>query len=89
MKDLQLVGKLNEEVREGHKAQTAYELFLKGFIEIQRQQCYNQFISVDSDESALFIKQYAGALTALETELLSTIDSGNMAKQQLEAMSNE
>lgn len=77
--------KLEQEVLYGNKAKKAYKLFVKDFIDAKRKQLYETFKTVEltNEQDLIAIKRLDLALSSLEAEIQSAIDTGRMASISL------
>ena len=76
---------LHAEVRKGEKAWTAYDSYVRAHIEAVRQQISKAFFDCQGDLATLGeLKSLADAIQGLETSILSDIETGTMARKQLE-----
>lgn len=80
-----LIEKLNEEVDLANRAEHAYTLFIKPFIQRKKDQLFEAFeaTAISDTESLKEIKLMSVALSALDSEILSVIDTGKMASLSL------
>jgi reverse gyrase len=80
------MNKIEEEIKLGKQAQQAYDLYLKRFIAEKQEDIFKAFIqvSISEPEKVLELKRLQMALSALETALLSDIETGKLAIIQAE-----
>lgn len=80
------IAQLQAEVLLGIKAKNAYDSYIKNHIETIVKNIYENIencLTTDT-ETLISLKNLLAAVRGLETSVLSDIESGNMAKQQLE-----
>ena len=79
------------EIKKGNQAKSAYDSYIKEFIDSQLKALYTGFISDSllSDEKILNIRQIHATLNALEKAINCDIQTGMMASKQLEDLENE
>lgn len=77
---------LEDEVRWSNHAKSAYESYLKQFIEKQRQYCYDQFaeISCNNVNDIQTIKYLLDSINHLENSIRGDMETGKLARIQLE-----
>ena len=77
----ELKDQLTVEQLQGGKAQIAYDQFIKGFCEQKRIALFNSFshLPLSDTENLVEVKRMLYAVDALETEILTVIDTGKMA----------
>ena len=76
--------RLQSEVDLGHRAQHAFDLYLEDFIKRLEQELYDSFLTSSLDvEQLVHVKQLSMVLEALKKRVLSDIDGGKVALQQL------
>lgn len=75
------VYKLEYEVANGEKANFAYEHFIKEFIESKREHLFSTFqeLPISESEALMEVKRLLSTLNALEVEIKSVIETGQMA----------
>jgi hypothetical protein len=76
---------LEDDVKLGDNAQTAYDLYLKRFIELQQEHAWQAFkdlqaSNIDGLQTCKFLNE---AIMHLEEAILQDIASGRLAKIQL------
>lgn len=75
---------LQSDVDLGQRAQHVYDLYLEDFIKRLEQELYQSFLSsAPNPDDLLALKQLSMALGALKERVLSDIDGGKVALQQL------
>lgn len=77
---------LEDEVNWGQHARSAYDIYLKHFIDKQKEYCYSQFgeIHCNSIADLQTIKYLLDSITHLEDSILSDMTTGKLASKQLE-----
>ena len=76
--------RLQKDVDLGQRAQHVLDLYLDDFIKRIEQDLYNHFLGCQPDSERLMeLKRLSMALSALKERVLSDIDSGKVALQQL------
>lgn len=80
-----LVERLSDEVDLANRAEIAYRSFILPFIKDKKDQLFDAFesASISDTESLKEIKLMSLALSALEAEILSVIDTGKLASEAL------
>ena len=78
--------KLEEEVILGNDARSAYESFVGSYVAQERLEIFNEFCSALSteDNELTIIKYRQVALDAMESSILSVIETGKMAQLMLD-----
>ena len=76
---------LKQEDYLGTKAETAYNTFIKSFIIGKRQDLFNNFCdaSISDTEVLLEAKRLVKVLDQLESEILTVIETGKLARTTL------
>ena len=78
------LAQLELEAAIGRRAKSAYDGYLKEYVEIQNKELYERFISDSvSTQEAINIKISQSAFNALERGILSDIETGKLAEIQL------
>lgn len=82
------VDQLRQEQIVGARAERAYEEFIKHFINERRKELFNAFQveSVTNPDNLMEIKRMTMALSALEQEILTIIQTGQLASTSLKKM---
>lgn len=77
--------KLQNEQLLGNRAQIAYDQFIKSFVDEKRAILFDSFraLPLTEEESLMEVKRMLYAIDALETEILTVIDTGKMASMSL------
>lgn len=77
---------LEEEKRIGYNARSSYDMYLKHFIDKQKEYCYSQFRDINCNSMADLqtIKYLLDSITLLEDSILSDMTTGKLASKQLE-----
>jgi hypothetical protein len=85
MNDDELYG-LEREVKLANHAKSAYDLYLKKFIDDQKHYCYTQFeeIHCNEIEDLQTIKYLLDSVIHLENSIKSDIETGKLAQMQLQ-----
>jgi hypothetical protein len=73
-----------QEVHLGETAGRAYTTYIKAFIERLNEELYANFLNTSDIDEAMEIKRVQIALNTLENTVLRDIDSGKLARQQLD-----
>jgi hypothetical protein len=72
------------EIHLGEVASRAYTTYIKAFIGRLSEELYANFLNTSDIDEAMEIKRVQIALNTLENTVLRDIDSGKMARQQLD-----
>ena len=77
--------KLQNEQLLGNRAQIAYDQFIHQFIEDKRMSLFMAFsnLALTDTENLMEVKRMLFAIDALDTEILTVIDTGKMASMSL------
>ena len=77
--------KLQNEQLLGNRAQIAYDQFIHHFIEDKRMSLFMAFsnLALTDTENLMEVKRMLFAIDALDTEILTVIDTGKMASMSL------
>ena len=77
--------KLHNEQLLGNRAQIAYDQFIHQFIEDKRMSLFMAFsnLALSDTENLMEVKRMLFAIDALDTEILTVIDTGKMASMSL------
>ena len=77
--------KLQNEQLLGNRAQIAYDQFIHQFIEDKRMSLFMAFsnLALSDTENLMEVKRMLFAIDALDTEILTVIDTGKMASMSL------
>ena len=75
-------------IAKAERAKQLNEEFIKPFIESKHRILFNAFVEVDANDTdrLQLIRLQSTALSSLEAELQTYIDSGKIAKHELESM---
>jgi len=78
---------LQEQVTLGKNAETAYNNYIKGFIENQKRLIYEAFLqcSLEEQDKLIELKRLSMVYATLETAIQNDIATGNMAQIELES----
>ena len=81
----EITDQLDTEISKGRSAKKAYEMFFRPFIDNKRKLIYMAFDEVKptDTESLVELKRHSMALSLLESEMKSYIETGKMAELQL------
>lgn len=76
---------LNDEITTGRNAQRAYDSFIKSFVLDKRAVLFTAFqdVSIVEAEALQEIKRQLIVLETLDQEILTIIETGDLAKKQL------
>jgi len=87
----QTISQLEREVAESSNAEKAYTSYIRPFIDEKRKVLFEAFmtISVEEPNKLMEIKRQQMVLEALNSEVVSKINTGKLARQQLEEMEND
>jgi len=79
---------LKDEMALGHKAEAAYEGYVKDHVAYTNQRLYQEFLSTSVTETdrILEIKRLQSALRGLEISILNDIETGKMAAKQFNTL---
>ena len=69
----------------GNRAQRSYDEFIKPFIEQKRLVLFDAFrqLSLSDETNIMEVKRMLSAVDALETEILTVIETGKLASESL------
>ena len=76
--------RLKEELHNADRAERAWSLYLKDYVERKNAEYYNEFINTNDMTKAMEIKRLQMALKEFTQDILSTMDTGKLARKQLE-----
>lgn len=82
--------KLDDEVKWGQHARSAYDNYLKHIFDQQNEYAITQFKAIDArkTEDLLVLKYLIDSISTIENAVLSDISTGKMALKQLEQVRN-
>jgi hypothetical protein len=82
MNDGEILTGLEIEIALGYKAQQAWNLYIREYMESKNQEIFDKFIAGDVD-SIYELKHFQMVLKTFEDEIKGDIERGEFAKQQI------
>ena len=78
---------IEREIEYGKKANTAYDLYIKDFIDDARNRIFEAFeeLNISDTDGLLQLKLMQSSIKALEDSVLSDIESKKLAEKQLQS----